>query len=91
MMLYQFLLNSLTEQANLTMLSDQETFTVAGQPDGVVFLKLIIGRTSIDTNAKVNMIRENIANLKHAMRDDYKGNVRDFNTYVANLREELVQ
>jgi hypothetical protein len=88
-MLFQFLHNSLTDNAKLLLMADADVYTVAGESDGVVFFKLIVGRASIDTNAKVNMIRQKIANLKHALRDEFKGNVREFNVYVANLRDEL--
>jgi hypothetical protein len=89
-MLFQFLHNSLTDSAKLLLMSDADVYTVAGESDGVVFFKLIVGRASIDTNAKVNMLRQKIANLKNTLRDEYKGNVREFNVYVANLRDELV-
>jgi hypothetical protein len=89
-MLFQFLHNSITDNARLLLMSDADVYTVAGESDGIVFFKLIVGRASIDTNAKVNMIRQKIANLKVALRDEYKGNVRDFNVHVASLRDELV-
>jgi hypothetical protein len=90
MMLFQLLINSLAEESKLLMLADADVYTVAGKPDGVVFLKLIIGRASIDTNAKIHMLRQKIANLKTAMRDEFKGNVREFNVHVANLRDQLL-
>jgi hypothetical protein len=89
-MLFQFLRNSLTDEARLLMMSDEDVYTIGGEADGIVFFKLIVGRASIDTNAKTNMIRQKIANLKHAMRDDFKGNVRDFNVHVASLRDQLL-
>jgi hypothetical protein len=89
-MLFQFLRNSLTDEARLLMMADEDVYTIAGEADGMVFFKLIVGRASIDTNAKVNMIRQKIANLKFAMRDEFKGNVRDFNVHVANLRDQLL-
>jgi hypothetical protein len=36
------------------------------------------------------MIRKKIANLKVAMRNEFKGNVRDFDVHVANLRDQLL-
>jgi hypothetical protein len=89
-MLLQFLHNSITDKAKLLLILDADVYTVAGETDGVVFFKLIVARASIDTNAKVNMIRQKISNLKNTLRDEYKGNVREFNVYVANLRDELV-
>jgi hypothetical protein len=89
-MLFQFLRNSLTDGARLLMMADEDVYTIGGEADGVVFFKLIVGRSSIDTNAKTNMIRQKIANLKVAMRDEFKGNVREFNVHVANLRDQLI-
>jgi hypothetical protein len=89
-MLFQFLHNSITDKAKLLLMSDADIYTVGGESDGVIFFKLIVGRASIDTNAKVNMIRQKIATLKNALRDEYKGNVREFNVYVSSLRDELL-
>jgi hypothetical protein len=63
-MLFQFLRNSLTDEARLLMMADEDVYTIAGEADGMVFFKLIVGRASIDTNAKVNTIRQKIAQLK---------------------------
>lgn len=89
MMLYQFLLNSLSESAKLAMLSDKESYYINDFPSGVCFLKAIIGRSSIDTNAKVTMLRKRIAKLADTMQNEYKGNVRDINIYVAEQRDQL--
>jgi phage host-nuclease inhibitor protein Gam len=90
MMLYQFLMNSLNDAAKLNILSDQESYTVNDQPSGVCFLKVIIGRSSIDTNAKIVMLRKKIARLADTMKNQFKGNVREFNTYVATQRDQLL-
>ena len=89
MMLYQFLLNSLSDSAQLAMLSDKELYYLNDFPSGVCFLKAIIGRSSIDTNAKVTMLRKRIAKLADTMKNEHKGNVRDFNIYVAEQRDQL--
>lgn len=90
MMLYQFLLNSLTDAAKLTMLSNKDQYYVGTTPSGVCFLKAIIGRSSINTKAKVSMIRKRIARLADIMKDEFKGNVRNFNIYVADQRDQLL-
>ena len=90
MMLYQFLLNSLTDTAKLAMLADKDKYYVNGHPSGVCFLKVIIGRSSIDTNAKISMLRKKIARLPQALRNDFKGNVREFNMYVTEQRDQLL-
>jgi hypothetical protein len=81
-MLFQFLSSSVTSKAKLTLLADNDLYQKNGVSYGVVFLNLIIGKASMDTNAKVNMIRLKFANLKNTMREEHNGNVRDFNLYV---------
>jgi hypothetical protein len=90
MMLYQFLLNSLTDAAKLTILSDKDLYYVNGHPSGVCFLKVIIGRSSIDTNAKISLLRKKIARLTETMKNEFKGNVREFNTYVSLQKDQLL-
>jgi uncharacterized small protein (DUF1192 family) len=90
MMLYQFLLNSLTDAAKLTILSDKDLYYVNGHPSGVCFLKVIIGRSSVDTNAKISLLRKRIARLTETMKNEFKGNVREFNTYVSLQKDQLL-
>jgi hypothetical protein len=90
MMLYQFLKSSLTEKAQLTMLGEKDTYYVNDTPSGVCFLKAIIGRSSIDSTAKVSMLRKRIATLPSTIMSEHSGNIRTFNTHVAELREQLV-
>jgi hypothetical protein len=52
-MLFQYLRNSLTDEARLLMMADEDVYTIGGEADGIVFFKLIAGRAFIDTNAKV--------------------------------------
>ena len=89
MMLYLFLMNSLTDAARLAILADKELYHVNGHPSGVCFLKVLIGRSSIDTNAKISMLRQRIARLPEKMKE-MKGNVREFNLYVAEQRDQLL-
>jgi hypothetical protein len=90
MMCYQFLINSLTDKAKLHMLAEKDKYYVNDVPSGVCFLKAIIGRSSIDSTAKVGMLRKKIANLPNAIMSEFKGNIRTFNTYVAEQKEQLV-
>jgi hypothetical protein len=90
MMLYQFLINSLTDKAKLQMLSEKDKYYINDVPSGVCFLKEIIGRSSIDSTAKVGMLRTKIANLPNVIMEEYKGNRRTFNIYVAEQREQLL-
>jgi DNA-binding transcriptional regulator YiaG len=81
-MLHQFLANSLTDEAHLIMISMKEENTINNESVGALYLKVLIGRSSIDTRAKVLLLRESISHLYVKMAE-VKGNVRDFNQYVS--------
>jgi hypothetical protein len=80
-MLYQFLSNSLTEEAKMELLSALEVYTFTGIPSGICFLKAIIGKATVDTIATVMTIRNAISNLDTKITE-LQGNVQAFNTYV---------
>lgn len=86
--MYQYLLNSLTPEARLTMIAAQSAYTINKVPSGILFLKTIVGRSSVDTYAKVMLLRKEISNLHYRMIE-MKGNVREFNVYVAHKQAEL--
>jgi hypothetical protein len=88
MMLYKYLMNSLTDEAKLTMLTMKEQYHIGIVPDGIMLLKAIIGRASIDTRAKVLLLRESISHLYIKM-NEVKGNVREFNEHVSELSAAL--
>jgi hypothetical protein len=88
MMMFQCLTGSLTEEASVMMLSNPEAYTVNSVPSGPCFLKAIIGKASIDSNAKVFLLRETLANL-HLKMNEYGGDVRRFNVFVDNTRINL--
>jgi hypothetical protein len=48
-----YLMNSLTNDERLMMLTLKEQYHVNNIPDGILLLKFIIGMASIDTKAKV--------------------------------------
>lgn len=92
-MLYFFVVNSLTSDACLNVLGQEETYTnnIAGEvvPSGAMMLKKIIGISSIDTMAKVLLLRDEIAALPHKMVD-LKGDVREFNLYAQRKRDDML-
>jgi hypothetical protein len=53
-----------------------------------MLLKVIVGRASIDTKAKVLRLRESILHLYIKM-SELKGNVREFNKHAAELAVSL--
>lgn len=89
MMMFQFVSNSLTSEARLKMVSNPSLYTVADTPSGLLFLKVLIGRSSIDTKAKTLLLRTEISSLPHKMIE-LKGNVREFNVYVEHKRQQLL-
>jgi hypothetical protein len=84
-MLYQFLSNSLTEEAKMELLSAPEIYTFQGIPSGTCFLKAIIGKATVDTIATVMTIRNAVANLDTKMTE-VQGNIQLFNTYVRHQK-----
>lgn len=89
MIMFQYLTSSLTPDARLSMLSTPAMFTINEVPSGVLFLKTLIGRSSVDTHAKVMLIRQEISHLQYKMVE-LKGDVKEFNMYVAHKRAELL-
>jgi hypothetical protein len=87
-MLYQFLTNSLTEEPNTSVLSNAATYTIEALPSGACLLKILIGKASIDTKAKMLLLREIIAKL-HVKIIDFNGDIREFNIFVNNTTDEL--
>jgi hypothetical protein len=90
MMMYQYLLNSLTEEAKLVMITMESQYQAGANnlPVGALFLKTIVGRASIDTKAKILLLRESVSHLYMKMIE-LKGNVRIFNQYVSELKSAL--
>jgi hypothetical protein len=90
MMLYLYLLNSLTEDAKLVMITMETQYHAGANnlPVGPLFLKSIVGRASIDTRAKISLLRESVSHLYMKMIE-LKGNVREFNQYVSELKSAL--
>jgi hypothetical protein len=89
MMMYQYLSNSLTEEATTMILSNKSSYYVNELPSGLCFLKTIIGRASIDTKARVMLLRETVANL-HVKINEFNGDVRKFNVFVDQTKEALM-
>jgi hypothetical protein len=64
LMLYHFLSGSLTEAARLRLTSKTSTpFTVNGNLSGTCFLKIIIGKASVDTMATVLILQQSLVTL----------------------------
>lgn len=91
MMMYQFLSNSISEAGMALMIPDKDVYFVRPkQPSAICFLKILIGKASVDTNAKVSLLRKRVAKLGDMMHDEFKGDVRKFNVYASECRDQLV-
>jgi hypothetical protein len=63
MFLYQFLHDSLTEDAKAIMECNVPLHSINDIPVGAMFLKILVGKASIDTKAKVLLLREQVSSL----------------------------
>jgi hypothetical protein len=88
-MMFMFLQSSLSDSANSTILISPSNYTVLGQPSGPCFLKVIIGRATVDTIATVHVLRNAIANLVTKMAE-YNSNIKLFNDHVTYLKNSLI-
>jgi hypothetical protein len=87
-LMYKYLLDSLTDDAKLIMVTLSDQFHIADRPIGSLFLKLVVGRASIDNRVKILLLRESVSHLYMKMLEQ-KGNVRLFNEHVSDLVSAL--
>jgi hypothetical protein len=88
LILYKYLLNSLKEEAKLIMVAYESTYHINNEPVGSLFLKAIIGRASIDTKAKILLLRESVSHM-YVKMNELKGDVREFNEHASDLVASL--
>jgi hypothetical protein len=81
LMLYMFLSNSLDTTAHNVMDINPEKYRINGENEGVLFLKEIINKAYVDTNATVDTIRKAISKLDDKIKE-MKFDIKAFNTYV---------
>ena len=102
-MLYLLLVNSLTQEArtnamggardatNYTNIANVVAPATVGEtiPSGIMLLKVIIGKSTVDTKAKVLLLRQEVATLSYKMIE-FKGDIVEFNRYAERKRDELL-
>jgi hypothetical protein len=88
-MMFMFLQASLSDSSNSIILINPAEYTVNGQPLGPCFLKVIIGKASVETIATVNVLRNSISNLVVKM-SEYNSNIKLFNNHVTYLKNALL-
>lgn len=102
-MLYFLLVNSMTNDArtlamggpreagNYTNVANVVAPATVGEtiPSGIMLLKVIIGKFTVDTNAKVLLLRQEVSSLPYKMVE-FQGDVLAFNVYAERKRDELL-
>lgn len=93
-MMYQFLSNSLTEEAKNVISATKSNYMVTGidgnlHPSGTCLLKTLIGKSSVDTMATVHVLRNSLANL-HSKMAELNSDIKTFNHHVTSVTNALV-
>jgi len=86
--IYACLINSLTELGKSRVYVDSIRYTVNGQPNGLLLLKVIVQKSHIDTRATVTVIRTRLSSLD-AKIADFSDDIVEFNKYVKTQRTNL--
>ena len=86
--LFICLMNSLTEEAIQTVTINHEQYTIDDFQDGPLFLKTIIAKSHIDTNATISTVRLRLDNLDTHM-EKIDSNIKEFNQYVKEQIDAL--
>ena len=79
--IFTCLSNSLTPDAKSRVFVEADKYNVNNSPDGLLFLKVIIQLSHIDTNATITMIRTRLSSLDVKMAT-LQDNIVEFNEYV---------
>jgi hypothetical protein len=86
--IYECLFATLTDDARTKVATRFNEYTIADQPDGLLFFKAIIATAQVDTPATVSQIRYKLMNLAQHMQD-IDSDIEQFNidvqTYVMAL------
>jgi hypothetical protein len=80
-MLYSFLRNSLSSQANKIIDLHPTDYTLNGLTNGTCLLKYIVGKSFVDTNSTVTVIRKTISKLDEKIKE-LKYDIKGFNQFV---------
>ena len=83
-MMKHYIMNSLTKQAKARIVLQKSEYVVNGRVSGVLLLRILIQRTSIDTNATTRFLREQLSTLPLLM-DQVDSNIVAFNEKVQDI------
>ena len=79
---------SITEEANVKVLTETGKFIINGIPDGPSLFKYLVDAVNIDTRATVTNIRTNLSNLDSQI-SALNFDIEKFNLYVKEQRKQL--
>lgn len=88
MQIYECVSSSLTEAALAKVSLESTKYVINNTTDGVLFLKVVIGLSHIDTRATVSAIRMRLSSLDTKMAE-LQDNIIEFNEHVKTLVSSL--
>ena len=87
--LWNCLMDSITKEARDKVTIKEEEYTIEGESCGILLLKIIISKASVDTNASMAAVRTQLATLDRYIKTvDY--DIAVFNHHVETLLSRLV-
>jgi hypothetical protein len=87
-MLYEFLRDSLTDSARIRISVEDSKYKINSTPDGPTYLKVVLMKYHVETNATNFHLRESLHRLPQKMRE-LESNVADFNDHVQGVILDL--
>jgi hypothetical protein len=87
-MMFEFIRDSLTEGAKVRIAMENDKYTVNGIQNGPCYLKVLLTKFYVETNATNFYLRESLSNLPNKMKE-LKGDISKFNDHVQALVLDL--
>ena len=81
MQIFTCLSNTLTQEAKARVYVESDKYTIGDSADGLLFLKVIVQLSHIDTNATITMIRTRLSSLDVKM-SELQDDIIQFNEFV---------
>jgi hypothetical protein len=87
-MMYNCLLDSITKEAQASLLVDKQKYHISSYMDGLCFLKVLLAKAQTDTIGTVNMLRTLISKLPSKMVE-LGGDIIAFNNIVKGIESSM--
>lgn len=87
--MYHAIMNSLTSEAHLKIITETDKYTVNGTPIGTALFKCLMQKTIIDTKSTTNHLRQELTTLD-AYIATVNSDIPKFNNHVKIARSALV-